>query len=114
MRLTRGLEGGGTELIRFDTTNPTSSPFKQARITAVGEDPSLFLDDDNTFYWVMGAGQIAPMHANPWTSASIHPSSRTTTAPSTTSGPRPGQSPPSPTPVNTAATDRILVQNVAE
>src|SRR5262249_52971481 len=63
--LTLGLEGGGTELLSFDTTELARSPFRRARITETGEDPSLFLDEDGTFYWVMGAGEIAKMKADP-------------------------------------------------
>ena len=64
--LTLGLEGGGTELLRFDTTDLATSGFQRARMTEHGEDPSLFRDDDQgTFYWVTGAGEIAPMKANP-------------------------------------------------
>jgi beta-xylosidase len=63
--LTLGREGGGTELLRFDTANLATSGFRQARITESGEDPSLFRDDDGTFFWVTGAGEIARMKANP-------------------------------------------------
>ena len=47
--LTLGREGGGTELLRFDTTDLATSGFRQARITESGEDPSLFRDDDGMF-----------------------------------------------------------------
>ena len=63
--LTLGREGGGTELLRFDTTNLAISGFQRARITDQGEDPSLFRDDDGTYFWVTGAGEIARMKANP-------------------------------------------------
>ena len=63
--LTLGREGGGTELLRFDTTDLAKSTFKQARITDQGEDPSLFRDDDGTYFWVTGAGAIARMKPNP-------------------------------------------------
>ena len=63
--LTLGCEGGGTELLRFDTTDLAASSFQQKRITERGEDPSLFRDDDGTYYWVTGAGEIARMKANP-------------------------------------------------
>ncbi len=63
--LTLGLEGGGTELLAFNTSDIAKSPFRRAKITDTGEDPSLFLDDDGVFYWVMGAGEIARMKADP-------------------------------------------------
>lgn len=63
--LTLGREGGGTELLKFDGTDLATSAFQKARITERGEDPSLFLDDDGSFYWVMGAGEIARMKSNP-------------------------------------------------
>jgi hypothetical protein len=58
-------EGGGTELLRFDTTELGTSGFQRARITELGEDPSLFCDADGTFFWVMGAGEIARLKPNP-------------------------------------------------
>lgn len=63
--LTLGREGGGTELLRFDTTALPTSGFQKARITDHGEDPSLFQDDDGSFFWVMGAGEIARMKPDP-------------------------------------------------
>ena len=63
--LTIGREGGGTELLRFETADLAASSFQRAIITEHGEDPSLFRDDDGTYYWVTGAGTIAPMKANP-------------------------------------------------
>ena len=63
--LTLGLEGGGTELVRFETDDLAVSPFQRARITLGGEDPSLFLDDDGAFYWVTGAGEVARLRENP-------------------------------------------------
>lgn len=63
--LTLSVEGGGTQLIAFDSTDLHSSKFARASITEKGADPSLFLDDDGTFYWVMGAGEIARMKADP-------------------------------------------------
>jgi beta-xylosidase len=63
--LTLGSEGGGTELLRFETTNLATSGFQRARITERGGDPSLFREDDGTFYWVTGAGEVARMKANP-------------------------------------------------
>lgn len=63
--LTLGLEGGGTELVRFETADLARSRFDKQHITARGEDPSLFLDDDGAFYWVMGAGEVARMRPNP-------------------------------------------------
>ena len=63
--LTLGREGGGTELLRFDTADLATSGFQRARITEQGEDPSLFRDDDGAYYWVSGAGAIARMKANP-------------------------------------------------
>lgn len=63
--LTLGMEGGGTELLRFDNANIASSRFERRKITDHGEDPSLFLDDDGTYYWVMGAGEVARMKPDP-------------------------------------------------
>lgn len=63
--MTLGLEGGGTELLRFETAELAVSPFRRARITAGGSDPSLFLDDDGVFYWVTGGGVIARMKSEP-------------------------------------------------
>lgn len=63
--LTLGLEGGGTELLSFDTNDLANSSFRRARITQDGEDPSLFLDDDGSWFWVMGAGDIALMESDP-------------------------------------------------
>ncbi len=60
-----GREGGGTELIRFDTTALATSGLRRARITEGGSDPSLFRDDDGAFFWVTGAGSIARMKADP-------------------------------------------------
>lgn len=63
--LTLGIQGGGSELLVFATRDLSSSAFRRTRITQRGEDPSLFLDDDGTWYWVMGAGEIAKMKADP-------------------------------------------------
>lgn len=63
--LTLGLEGGGTALARFKTTDLRTSDFEIARITKEGADPSLFRDDDGSYFWVMGAGEIARMKPNP-------------------------------------------------
>lgn len=63
--LTLGREGGGTELVRFETTALATSPYRQARITEQGQDPSLFRDDDGTYYWVTGGGEIARMKPDP-------------------------------------------------
>ncbi len=63
--LTLGREGGGTDLLRFATTDLATSGYQQARITERGEDPSLFRDDNGTYYWTMGGGEIARMKANP-------------------------------------------------
>ena len=63
--LTLGREGGGTDLLHFDTVDLANSTYQLARITEHGEDPSLFRDDDGTFYWVSGAGEIARMKPNP-------------------------------------------------
>jgi beta-xylosidase len=63
--LTLGLEGSGTELLSFDTPDLAKSRFHLAKITDTGDDPSLFLDDDGAFYWVMGAGEIARMRSDP-------------------------------------------------
>jgi beta-xylosidase len=63
--LTLGLEGGGTALLRFASTDLAQSHFDQSAITAHGSDPSLFRDDDGAWYWVMGAGEVAPMKSDP-------------------------------------------------
>ncbi len=63
--LALGREGGGTELVRFDSVDLITSPFVRKPITSAGADASIFLDDDGRFYWVMDAGRIAPMKANP-------------------------------------------------
>jgi beta-xylosidase len=63
--LALGREGGGTDLLRFDTTDLATSTFRQARITEQDADPSLFRDDDGTCYWVTGGGTIARLQANP-------------------------------------------------
>ncbi len=71
--LTLSMEGGGTDLLAFDTANLARSPFRRATITTAGEDPSLFLDDDGTFYWVMGAGEIARMQPDPMQGLAAEP-----------------------------------------
>lgn len=63
--LTYSRKEGGTDLIRFDTADLAESTFHIACITAQGEDPSLFLDDDGRLYWVMGSGQISRLKDNP-------------------------------------------------
>ncbi|MBS1829763.1 MAG: family 43 glycosylhydrolase [Acidobacteria bacterium] len=63
--LTLGLEGGGTELVSFASTDVGKSGVRRVRVTEKGFDPSLFLDDDGSFYWVMGAGEVAKMKADP-------------------------------------------------
>ena len=63
--LTLGREGGGTDLLGFETVDLAASGFQHARITDHGEDPSLFRDDDGTYYWLTGSGSIARMKANP-------------------------------------------------
>ncbi|MCX7012791.1 MAG: family 43 glycosylhydrolase, partial [Candidatus Sumerlaeota bacterium] len=63
--VTLGLEGGGCDLVRFDGLDLDASGFRRERITERGEDPSLFRDDDGAYYWVMGAGEIARMKADP-------------------------------------------------
>ena len=63
--LTLGREGGGTELLRFESADLATTRFRQKQITSQGADPSIFLDDDGTFYWVVGGGEIARMKTNP-------------------------------------------------
>jgi len=63
--LTLGREGGGTDLLRFESADPATSAFQHKQITSRGADPSLFLDEDGAFYWVFSGGEIAPMKANP-------------------------------------------------
>lgn len=63
--LTLAREGGGTDLVKFDTQDLAASPFQRRSITGQGADPSLFLDEDGTFYWVLGEGAVARMQADP-------------------------------------------------
>jgi beta-xylosidase len=63
--LTLAREGGGTALLRFETTDLVRSGFRVTPITTAGGDPSLFRDDDGEFYWTTGAGRIARLKANP-------------------------------------------------
>jgi len=63
--LTLGREGGGTELLRFESTDLVAGGFERRQITPRGADPSIFCDDAGRFYWVMGTGEIAPLAANP-------------------------------------------------
>jgi beta-xylosidase len=63
--LTLETSGGGTQLLKFDTRDLATSSFKTAAITSHGITPSLFLDDDGSFFWVMGVGRIARMKPNP-------------------------------------------------
>ncbi len=71
--LTAGIEGGGTELLEFTGKDLAGATFKRVRITRNGEDPSLFEDDDGTFYWVMGAGEIARMKSDPMQGLAAEP-----------------------------------------
>lgn len=63
--VTLGREGGGTDLLQFDTVNLKESPFRSAVITKTSFDPSIFRDDDGTFYWVCGEGYVGQMKPNP-------------------------------------------------
>ena len=63
--LTLGRKGGGTELVKFESSDLATSAFRKVPITARGEDPSLFRDEDGTFYWTAGGGEIARLKANP-------------------------------------------------
>ncbi len=56
---------GGTELVKFDGGNLAASPFTKAVITEIGITPSLFLDEDGVFFWILGGGRIARMKADP-------------------------------------------------
>ena len=71
--LTLGVEGGGTELVRFGNAQLADSPFERRKITDRGEDPSMFLDDDGAFYWVMGAGEVARMKPDPMQGLAAEP-----------------------------------------
>ena len=63
--LTLSIENSGTALLQFDTPDIQSSTFTQTEITREGDTPSIFLDEDGTFYWVLGAGEIAQMESDP-------------------------------------------------
>jgi beta-xylosidase len=63
--LTLEVSGGGTRLLKFETKDLSKSKFRIASITPEGITPSLFLDDDGSFYWVMGVGRIARMKPDP-------------------------------------------------
>jgi beta-xylosidase len=63
--MTLGREDGGGDLLKFDSLNLTHSTFQKVTITDKESDPSIFLDDDGTFYWVCGAGYIGKMKPNP-------------------------------------------------
>ncbi len=63
--LTLSREGGGTDLLRFDSNDLARAAFRRERITEEGEDASLFLDDDGSWFWVMGAGEVGLMHPDP-------------------------------------------------
>ncbi|MDP6041713.1 MAG: family 43 glycosylhydrolase, partial [Candidatus Latescibacteria bacterium] len=63
--LTLEIENQGTELLRFKKPDLISSTFTQTQITQEGKTPSIFLDDDGTFYWVMNGGDIARMADDP-------------------------------------------------
>ena len=71
--LTAGIDGGGTELLRFHSLELGDSRFDRRRMTQHGADPSLFLDDDGTFYWVMGSGEIARMKTDPMSGLASEP-----------------------------------------
>ena len=71
--LTAGLEGGGTVLLKFEPGDLANSAHRHVRITVRGEDPSLFLDDDGTFYWVMGGGEVARMKPDPMDGLAAEP-----------------------------------------
>jgi beta-xylosidase len=63
--LALGRAGGGTDLLRFESADLATSAVQHKQITSQGADPSIFLDDDGRFYWVVGAGEISLMAANP-------------------------------------------------
>ena len=63
--MTLGRQGGGTDLLKFDSPNLAQSAFQRAKITVGGAAPSIFLDDDGMFYWVRGVGYIGKMKPNP-------------------------------------------------
>ena len=63
--LTLEVENQGTALLRFEKQDLISSTFNQIQITQGGKTPSIFLDDDDVFYWVMNGGDIARMAEDP-------------------------------------------------
>ena len=63
--MTLGREEGGGDLLKFDSPNLAQSTFRKVTITTTGSDPSIFQDDDGTFYWVCGAGDVGKMKPNP-------------------------------------------------
>lgn len=48
--LTLGRQNGGTELVKFVGQDLAKSAFTKAMITERGEDPSIFRDQDGSFY----------------------------------------------------------------
>jgi len=63
--MTFGREGGGGDLLKFDSPNVADSTFRKVSIMNAGYDPSIFRDDDGTFYWICGDGQIGKMKPDP-------------------------------------------------
>jgi len=56
-----GMNGQGTGLLRSTSGRPEGPYEDMGRITEYGSDASVFVDDDGSAYWVMGAGWIGKM-----------------------------------------------------
>ncbi len=60
--LTYSLKPCGTGLLRSRSGKPEGPYEDLGLITKRGKDPSIFVDDDGTVYWVFGGGWIARMN----------------------------------------------------
>lgn len=59
--ITYSMNGQGTGLLK-SSSGTAAGPYEDlGQITAEGSDASIFVDDDDTVYWVVGQGFIAPM-----------------------------------------------------
>lgn len=63
--MTLGRKNGGCDLLKFDSDDISKSGFRVVNITKEGSDPSIFRDEDGTFYWLYGAGYIGKMKTDP-------------------------------------------------